>query len=155
MTAARLHKPSLDVDTRTAGGRLWRRMRLTPHPRRVFATLAAVALVLASIAAAFQRAPAHAAGFVDPVLGLVSVCASDGSSKVPQHGGGGQQPHLLDHCPLCTLLTPIALPGAGLPEAAVVFAIGILPVLSPQGAQTLADHLGPGGIRSRAPPLRA
>jgi hypothetical protein len=154
VTAARLHKAPLAVDTRTAGGRLWRRMRLTPHPRRVFATLAAVALVLASIAAAFQRSPAHAAGFVDPVLGLVSVCASDGSSTVPQDGGG-QQPHLLDHCPLCTLLTPIALPGAGLPETAIVFAIGHLPALSPRGAQTLADHLGPGGIRSRAPPLRA
>ena len=154
MTAARLRKAPLAVDTRTAGGRPWRRMKLAPHPRRVFATLAAIAFVVSALATAFQRAPVHAAGFVDPVLGLVSVCASDGSSTVPQDGGG-QLPHLPDHCPLCTLLTPGALPDAGLPETAVVFAIGILPVPSPQGVRTLADHLGLGGIRSRAPPLGA
>ena len=129
-------------------------MRLTRHPRRVFATLAAIALVLSTIATAFQRAPVHAAGFVDPVLGLVSVCASDGSSTAPQDGGG-PLPHVPDHCPLCTLLTPVLLPDAGLPETAAVFAIGILPAPSPQGARTLADHLGLGGIRSRAPPLGA
>ncbi len=128
-------------------------MRSASHPRRVFALLASIALVLATITAAFQRAPAHAAGLVDPVLGLVSVCASDGSPMRPQHGGGQQ--HVPDHCPLCTLLTPMALPGEGLPETAVVFAIGLVPAPSPQGARTLADHLGLGGIRSRAPPRRA
>ena len=131
-----------------------RRMRPASQPRRVLAFLAAIALVLASVDAAFQRAPAQAAGLVDPVLGLVSVCAADGSPTAPERGGG-QHRDLPAHCPVCTLLTPLALPGPGLPETAVVFAITLLPAPSPQGARTLADHLGLGGIRSRAPPLRA
>lgn len=131
-----------------------RRMRSASLPQRALAFLAAIALVLATVTAAFQRAPAQAAGLVDPVLGLVSVCAADSSPAAPERGGGEHQ-HLPEHCPLCTLLTPLALPGAELPETAVVFAITHLPVPSPQGARRLADHLGPGGIRSRAPPLHA
>jgi len=131
-----------------------RGMRPASQPRRAFAFLAAIALVLAAVGASFQRAPAQAAGLVDPVLGLVSVCASDGSPSAPERGGG-QHRHLPEHCPLCTLLTPLALPGSGLPETAVVFAITLFPVPSPQGARTLADQLGLGGIHSRAPPPRA
>ncbi len=129
-------------------------MRPASQPRRAFAFLAAIALVLAAVTASFQRAPAQTAGLVDPVLGLVSVCTADASPATPEQGGGRHQ-HSQYHCPLCTLLTPVALPDADLPDTAVVFAATPLPAPVPQEARTLADHLVLGGIRSRAPPLRA
>jgi hypothetical protein len=94
-----------------------------------------------------------AASVVDAVLGPLTICTSDGAvvgagSDGKQHSSPG------GHCQSCILLA-----AASLLVAAAMLALGpfvvALRLLRAAAATLLAFLLGPGGIRSRAPPLRA
>jgi hypothetical protein len=124
---------------------------------RIAAALAvALALVGRTLVGAFGHAPTAvaAAGLVDPVLGPLSICASAG----PDFGSQGGAPVRDDqsgHCPACALPGGPATPAIALASSAVVFPAAPDRPCCAVGARIVADHLSLGGIRSRAPPLRA
>lgn len=98
--------------------------------------------------------PSKAAGLVDDLIGPLVICTSDGATTLP-HGSGGSGPDKKsDHCTSCTLLAGFALLVA-LAFAAIVFPPASIRFQLRTGVRTLADHLGLGGIHSRAPPLSA
>jgi hypothetical protein len=74
---------------------------------------------------------------------------------VPAPGNSGQDQGdgRSSHCTACTLLAGVALAVAFL-FAAIAFPDRIFHPFK-SAARTLADHLGLGGIRSRAPPVSA
>jgi DUF2946 family protein len=119
--------------------------------KRILAWLAIVALLGNAVVAALYFAPARAAPLVDSILGPLVICTSHGTETVPPDGGSS--PHSpSDHCPACTLVAKIALV-----VTVVLLATAALPALPavrpvPVRSRRLAVHLGPGGIRSRAPP---
>jgi hypothetical protein len=91
---------------------------------------------------------------VDPVLGVLPICHSgaeaptaDGQAPADHPIGGGT-----GHCPACTLIAKYAV-AVALAFETVTFAVALLPSQPAARIQPLADHLGLGGIRSRAPPL--
>jgi hypothetical protein len=124
---------------------------------RVMAWLGIVAVLCNILASILHMAPARAAG-VDDVLGALVLCTEHGPQTVPGSdpavGGGGDQPDSTSgHCAACVLLVGQALAVSLVLVAIAFLARVVLPIRST--ARTLADHLGLGGIRSRAPPLPA
>lgn len=122
----------------------------SPH-RRSLTLLTIVALLVTTLASGFYRTPAHAAGYVDPVLGAVTLCtpgsgAADTGRVPPQH--------LVEHCPLCTLLAPLAI-APPLASAPVAFhdAVKAPAPSHPLALPAVRLHLG--GVGSRAPPFPA
>lgn len=120
--------------------------------RRGLALLAAFAVALNALVASFHARPLAAAVLIDDVLGPLTICspaASDPASPA-RHG----QPEKADRgvdCPLCLRASVPLLPDS--PGVAPPgFAAPAAPALSHQRSPVLASHLGPGGIRSRAPP---
>jgi DUF2946 family protein len=112
--------------------------------------------LLATVLCVVPSVPAKA-GLVDDILGPLVLCTEHGPQAVPDAGaaaGQGQQDgKRSSHCTACTLLAGLAI------AFALVFARVAFPARLfrpfPSSARTLADHLGLGGIRSRAPPLPA
>jgi hypothetical protein len=127
------------------------RMKPASRHRRSLTLLTLVALVLTTLANGVVRAPAQAAGYVDPVLGAVTLCTpgsgAAGTGRVPPQ-------HLAEHCPLCTLLAPLAI-APPLSSAPLTFndAVEAPPPSHPVVLPTHRLHLG--GIGSRAPPFPA
>ncbi len=127
---------------------------MTPaSQRRSISLLAIVALVVTTLASGLARAPAHAASFVDPVLGVVTLCTPSATVTNTDGLPAGQTP-LPEHCPLCTLLAPLAL-APSLAITPVTFRDGReadngLRILALPAARL---HLG--GVGSRAPPPSA
>jgi hypothetical protein len=124
---------------------------------RVMGWLGIVAVLCNILASVLHMAPAKAAG-VDDVLGQLVLCTEHGPQTVPGSdpagGSGGDQPDSTNgHCAACVLLVGQALLVSLVLVAIAFLARVILPIRST--ARTLADHLGLGGIRSRAPPLPA
>lgn len=88
-------------------------MRVVRRDRRLTGWIAALAILLASLAPALSHALASATG-----SGWVEVCTAQGSKWVQAGPDGGEHApasaHLLEHCPYCSLHTP----SLGLPPAA-------------------------------------
>ncbi len=120
--------------------------------RRSISLLAIVALVVTTLASGFVRVPAHAASFVDPVLGVVTLCTP--SATVANTGDGPGHTALAEHCPLCTLLAPLAL-APSLATTPVVFRDGCKADKSTHAHAWTAARLHLGGVGSRAPPPSA
>jgi hypothetical protein len=122
----------------------------------VMGWLGAVAVLSNLLAGVLCMAPAKAVVPVDDILGPLVICTEHGmrtvsDGTVPGSGGQDQRDEKSSHCTACTLLAGLAL-AVALVFAAVAFPVRIFyPFKS--AARTLADHLGLGGIRSRAPPL--
>jgi hypothetical protein len=117
--------------------------------------VAVLSNLLASVLCMVQATPAAAAG---DVPGPVILCTEHGLQVLPgtdPAGGSGrdQRDGKASHCTACTLLAGVAL-GVALVFAAIAFPARVVRAIQP-AARTLADHLGLGGIRSRAPPLPA
>ncbi|HEY1247341.1 MAG TPA: DUF2946 family protein [Hyphomicrobiaceae bacterium] len=120
--------------------------------------LGIVAVLGNVVASVLSMAPAKAVAAVDDILGPLVLCTEHGPQAVPGSdvpgGGEDRRDGKSGHCPACALLL------AGL---ALAFAPLVAPIAFPERifrpfpsqARTLADHLGLGGIRSRAPPLPA
>jgi hypothetical protein len=121
--------------------------------RRLFGVLAILALAANVAAGALCHMPARASVIVDDILGVMSLCASDGGSAI-QHGGTGPDRKTEGSCTICTLLKAFAV-AVALAFAAIVFPIFPAPALRAPGVRTLAQHLSMGAVRSRAPPLPA
>jgi hypothetical protein len=122
---------------------------------RVMGWLGVVAVLSNLLAGMLCMAPAKAVAPVDDILGPLVICTEHGPQTVPDGavpgGGEGQRDDKSSHCTACTLLAGLAL-AVALVFAAVAFPVRVFyPFQS--AARTLADHLGLGGIRSRAPPL--
>jgi len=124
--------------------------------RRGLTLLAALAVALNALAGAFHARPLAAAGFVDDILGPLTICSSAASG--PSTTTHDQQPENTDHrgdCPLCLRASALLL----LPDSPEVvppeFALPVLLALPHERWPVLANHLGRGGIRSRAPPAAA
>ena len=100
-------------------------------------------------------APARAVAAVDDILGPLVLCTEHGPQAVPGNDVSGSGQNKRDgksgHCSACALLAGLAL----------AFVLLVAPIAFPEPifrpfpsrARTLADHLGLGGVRSRAPPL--
>jgi hypothetical protein len=133
-------------------GRNLSRMKPAFKHRRKLTLLTVVAFVLTTLAGGFVRAPAHAAGYVDPVLGVVTLC-TPGAITADSGDLPDQRPPA-EHCPLCTLLTPpaIAPTQSCVPVAFPNTSRGTVPA---RAVATGADHLHLGGVGSRAPPRTA
>jgi hypothetical protein len=121
----------------------------------VMGWLGVVAVLGNLLASVLCMAPAKAFVPVDDLLGPLVICTEHGPQAVPDGavpgGGEGRRDGKSIHCTACTLLAGLAL-AITLVFAAVVFPVRVFyPFQS--AARTLADHLGLGGIRSRAPPL--
>jgi hypothetical protein len=126
--------------------------------QRVMGWLGIVAVLGNVLASVLSMAPARVVPAVDDILGPLVLCTEHGPQTVTgsEASGGGkdQRDGKSSHCPACTLLA------AGL---ALALAVLVAPIAFPERifrpfpsrARTLADHLSLGGIRSRAPPLRA
>lgn len=126
-------------------------MKPASRHRRSLTLLTIVALVLTTLASGFVRAPAQAAGYVDPVLGAVTLCtpgsgAADTGRVPPQHRA--------DHCPFCTLLAPLAI-APSLACAPVTFLDAAKAIAPSYSVAVPADSLHLGGVGSRAPPFAA
>ena len=125
---------------------------------RVMAWLGVVAVLGNLLASVLCMAPAKAVAPFEDLLGPLTLCTEHGLQTVPgsdQPGGSGgdQREGKSSHCTACTLLAGVALLVAFVFAAIAFPARIVLPIKS--SARTLADHLGLGGIRSRAPPLCA
>ncbi len=131
-------------------------MTFARRHRRGLTLLAALAVALNALAGAFHARPLAAPVLVDDVLGPLTICSSTASGPAsPTHG---KQPEKSDHrgdCPLCLRASaPLLLPDS--PEAVPPeFALPELLALSYERSPPLANHLGRGRIRSRAPPAAA
>jgi len=123
----------------------------------MFAALAVLALVANVLASALCHGPARTVmpGLVDEVLGVLTICTTDGSGNI-QHGGTPDPAGRSDGsgCTVCTLLKVFAF-AVALAFAAVVFPVRIIPAPVARRVRTLAEHLRLGAIQSRAPPLSA
>src|SRR5215207_3649290 len=117
--------------------------------RSFAAWLVMLTLVGNALAAALCLAPqsSQAAPVADDVLGAYVICTSNGGTTA-DHGSGDERP-AGQHCQACMLLVAVV--------ALLLLVLPVPLVLAPARtlARTLADHLGLGGIRSRAPPLSA
>jgi hypothetical protein len=88
-------------------------MRAVRAHRRLTSWIAALAILLASLAPALSHALASATGFT-----WIEICTTQGSKWI-KTGEDGSEPgpasaHVLDHCPYCSLHAPTL----GLPPAA-------------------------------------
>lgn len=87
-------------------------MRTFRIHRRLTSWVAALAILLASLAPALSHAMASAAG-----SGWVEICTTQGSKRIQAGDDGSQRApalaHVLDHCPYCSLHAPTL----GLPPA--------------------------------------
>jgi hypothetical protein len=130
-------------------------MKPARRRRRGSAFLAALAVALNALAGAFHARPLAAAVIVDDVLGQLTICSPaaselgstthDKPAKTADHRGD---------CPLCLRASAVLLPDG--PEVVPPeFALPVLLALSYARSPVLANHLGRGGIRSRAPPATA
>jgi hypothetical protein len=111
-------------------------MRGVRRHGRLVAWFAIIALL--SNAAAFASLPIRTA-VVDPSLGPLIICTSNGAVTVPGDGSSDRQG---DHCPACRLVTPFML-AAPVPELAIAVPslAGVRPLLSGIRIQTnSADH---------------
>jgi len=115
------------------------------------AWLVVLALLGNAVLAALCAAPAKRASAVDGILGPLVICTSHGAdASAPD---GAPSPLLpTEHCPACALLAKVAVIPAPLlvSEVAAQDAASLRPM--PPQARRLAEHLGPGHVRSRAPP---
>jgi hypothetical protein len=127
-------------------------MKPASRHRRSLTLLTIAALVVTTLAGGFVRAPAQAAGYVDPVLGVVTLC-TPGAITADSGDLPDQRPPA-EHCPLCTLLTPpaIAPTQACVPVAFSGASDGTVPA---RAVATRVDPLHLGGVGSRAPPRTA
>jgi hypothetical protein len=120
--------------------------------RRSVSLLVIVALVVTTLVSGFARAPAHAASFVDPVLGVVTLCTPSATATNSDDVPG--QTALAEHCPLCTLLAPLAL-APSLATTLVVFRDACKADKATHALAWAAARLHLGGVGSRAPPPSA
>jgi hypothetical protein len=123
---------------------------------RVMGWLGVVAVLSNLLASVLCMAPAKAVAPVDDILGPLVICTEHGPQAVPDgavpgSGGQDQRDGKGSHCTACTLLAGLAI-AVALVFAAVAFPVRVFYPFK-CAARTLADHLGLGGIRSRAPPL--
>jgi len=131
-------------------------MKPARRHRRGLTLLAALAVALNALAGAFHARPLAAAGFVDDVLGPLTICSPAASEPAsPTHGKQPEDADRAGDCPLCLRASALLL----LPDSPEVvppaFALPVLLALSYERSPPLAGHLGRGGIRSRAPPAAA
>jgi hypothetical protein len=124
---------------------------------RVMGWLGVVAVLGNLLASVLCMVPAKTVASVDDLIGPLVLCTEHGPQTLPGSdapgGGGDQGDGKSSHCTACTLLAGLALLITFV-FAAIAFPVPVvLPIKS--SARTLADHLGLGGIRSRAPPLCA
>jgi hypothetical protein len=126
-------------------------MRKLRRHRLSAAWLAIVALLGNTLLAALCVAPAKPTQVVDSILGPLVICTAHGADTAPADGGSSPQSPT-GHCPACAVLGKVAVIPAPLPvvEATAADLPRILPAPAP--ARHLAAHLGPGHVRSRAPP---
>jgi hypothetical protein len=132
-------------------------MGVARRHQRIFAALAALALLVNLAASALcHAAPARAAApaLVDDVLGVLTICTTDGSGNIVHGGTQNPAEKQQGSCTVCTLLKVFAF-AVALAFAAVVFPIRIAPVPVRRRVRTLAEHLSLGAIRTRAPPAFA
>jgi hypothetical protein len=123
-------------------------MKVRPGHRTLLSLLLAIALVGSIVASAFA-VPAR--GVVnDPVLGAMSLCASDHQAE--QKDGSPIGPDQNGHCVFCTLAIGVSL-AIPLAAVAVVFPQASSRFIEFPSTSTLADHVRLGGIHSRGPPL--
>jgi hypothetical protein len=120
--------------------------------------LGIVAVLSDILAGVLCMTPAIAIAAAVEVPGTVVLCTDHGPQVLPGSdpvGGGGQDQRdgKSSHCTACTLLVGLAL-AVALVFAAIAFPARVVHAFK-SAARTLADHLGLGGIRSRAPPLPA
>ena len=130
--------------------------RLRRH-RIVAAIIGCLALganLLALMSTCVHRTEPASAAIVDAVLGPLTICSAEGAVVGNDSGGQDHSKAGHHHCQACTLLA-----GAILLAAAALVALAPLVVplspLRPAATRFAAVLLGPGGIRSRAPPLPA
>jgi hypothetical protein len=124
--------------------------------RQAIACLAILAVLAKLVLVAFCSVPPTAGAASQSDFGSLVICTVHG--PMSQAGGGDPTPDptrsASDHCGACTLAQTVAL----LFVAALLTAslTHVPPVRwQPTRARLLPDHLGIGGIRSRAPPLPA
>jgi len=91
-------------------------MRALRAQKRLTGWIAALAILLASLAPSLSHALASAGG-----TSWIEICSTEGSRWVPA-GAGGSEPapasaaHVLDHCPYCSIHAPaLGLPPANVP----------------------------------------
>lgn len=91
---------------------------------------------------------------VDDVLGPLTICTSDGAVTADTSGEQSHSKSGVHHCQSCTLIgvTALLLAAVMLALAPLVVPLG---QLRPAPSRIVAIVLGPGGIRSRAPPTPA
>jgi hypothetical protein len=99
-------------------------------------------------------APAKTLPLVDDILGALVICTAHGAQATQDAGGPEPPPGPASHCPACTLIPQFAL-AVTLLATAIAFAPPPGARRMPSQSRPMAFHIGPGGIRSRAPPLRA
>jgi len=137
-------------------------MRHLRGHKRVKGWLGLIAVLGNLLASVLCMAPAKALAPVDDLLGPLILCTEHGPQAVPGttpgpatpgDSGQDQQEGQRSHCTACTLLAGLAI-AVALVFARVAFPARIFRPF-PVSPRTLADHLGLGGIRSRAPPLPA
>lgn len=131
-------------------------MNFARRHRRGLALLAALAVALNALAGAFHVRPLAAAGLVDEILGPLTICSSAASEPVsPAHGKLPEKSNRLGDCPLCLRASAALLLPASPEVAPPEFALPAILALSYERWPALANHLGRGGVRSRAPPAAA
>lgn len=133
-------------------GRNLPRMKLASRHRRSLTLLSIAALVVTTLASSFARIPAHAAGYVDPVLGVVTLCTP--SAVTADRGSLPDQRTLAEHCPLCTLLGPLAI-APRLACVPIAFSDASNDTEPAHAIAPPLDQLHLGGVGSRAPPRTA
>jgi hypothetical protein len=127
-------------------------MRKLRRHRLFAAWLAIVALLGNTLLAALCTAPAKPGQVADSILGPLVICTSHGAVTASEDGGSNPPQSPTEHCPACAVLAKVAVLPAPLPmaEATARDAASVRPM--PPHARRLAEHLGPGHVRSRAPP---
>jgi hypothetical protein len=95
-------------------------------------------------------APSRAQPLADDILGALVICTAHGAQS--QGEGNSETPAgPTNHCPACTLIPQFAL-AASVPASVIAFARPPSARATPATWRAFAFHIGPGGIRSRAPP---
>jgi hypothetical protein len=127
-------------------------MRKLRRHRLIAAWLAIAALLGNTLLAAMCAAPAKPAQVADSILGPLVICTSHGAVTASEDGGSNPPQSPTKHCPACAVLGKVALLPAPPPlvEAETPDLPGVRPM--PTHSWRLAEHLGPGHVRSRAPP---
>lgn len=125
-------------------------MRAVRAHRRITSWIAALAILLASLAPALSHALASATG-----TNWIEICTTQGSKWIPAGEDGTERAppsaHLLEHCPYCTLHAP----ALGLPPAAALVHLPLqlshpVPLAFLSAPRTLHAWVS---AQPRAPPL--